>query len=88
MDKTILVDKESKGRMFVEKLKLRPDHSGVMDTENDLFYFVLSGYGLMNVEAYGYNLEQETGVFVPKDSRYTFKNTGEVDLVLVCYGVK
>lgn len=88
MEKKILVDKNSKGKMFVEKIELKPEESVNIKNENDLFYFIESGYGVMYVEKYGYNFEQETSIFVPKGSEYKFTNTGNVDLLLVYYGVK
>lgn len=88
MEKTILVEKNVKGKMFVEKIQLKPEESVEINNENDLFYFIESGYGVMYVEKYGYNFEQETSIFVPKNSAYTFTNTGNVDLVVVYYGVK
>ena len=74
--------------MFVERLSIEPEQSVSVSNDNDLFYYVLSGYGFMSVEAYGYNFEQETSVFVPKKSAFTLTNTGDVELVLVCFGVK
>lgn len=88
MEKSVLVNRNSDGKMFVERLYLKPEESTEINNENDLFYYVISGYGLMTVEAYGYNFEPEVSIFVPAGSEYTFTNTGETDLVIVCYGVK
>lgn len=88
MKKTVLVDSNSSKTMFVERLSLKPEQSGTVNNKNDLFYYVVSGYGLMSVEAYGYTLEQEASVYVPKGSEYTFTNTGDVELAIVCYGVQ
>lgn len=51
------------------------------------FYYVLSGYGLLSVETYGYSLNPETALYVPGAKRHTFTNSGAVDLALVRYTV-
>ena len=88
MQKIVLVDKKSSGKMYVEKLYLSTGDTESFRNENDSFYFVISGYGFMSVESYDYNFEPETSFFVPKNSEYSFSNTGEIDLVLVCYSTK
>lgn len=88
MEKSVIVDKASAEKIYVDRFTLKPEESCDIEEQDDLFYFVLSGYGLMNVEKYGYNLEQETSVFVPGGTQHTFTNTGDVDFVLVRYATK
>lgn len=88
MEKTIVVEKAPEGKLFVEKLNFKPNDAAVLESEDDLFYFVITGYGLMKVDAYGHNLEQETSVYIPAGTEHTFTNTGDVDLVLVRYGAR
>ena len=88
MEKTIVVDKNLDTKMYIERLCIKPGESTPINNEHDLFCYVISGYGLMDVQNYGYNLEQETSVFLPKDSELNIINTGDVDLAIVYYGVK
>ena len=46
MGKKILVDKESKGKMYVERYCLKPEQSELFNAENDLFYYIIQGTAL------------------------------------------
>lgn len=88
MEKKVIVDKKGDTKMYIERICIKPEETSPMNNEHDLFCYVISGYGLMDVENYGYNLEQETSVFLPKGSELSITNTGDVDLSIVYYGVK
>lgn len=88
MKKQILVNKDSYGKMFVERYTFAEGDSEFFEVEHDLFCYTLSGYGIMEIEKYGYNVEQGTGIFVPKGAEFTLTNTSDVALALVIFGTK
>lgn len=51
--------------------------------EQETIYYVLSGYGVLTVETYGYSLGPEMAVYVPKDVAHDITNSGSVALTLV-----
>ena len=52
----------------------------------ETFYFVVSGYGMLQSDVYGYALEPQVGVYLPSETAHSVRNTGAVDCVLVRYG--
>lgn len=54
-------------------------------TERETIYYVLSGYGVLNVETYGYSLGPEMAVYVPRNTAHDITNSGSVALTLVKY---
>lgn len=56
-------------------------------TELESMYFVLSGFGLLHVESYGYPLGPETALYIPPSLAHQVTNTGSVPLNLVRYTV-
>lgn len=88
MEKTTVVEKAPQGKLYVERLNFKPNDHAALKAEDDTFYFVIAGYGLMKVDAYGHNLEQETSVYMPAGTEHELTNTGDVELVLVRYGAK
>ncbi|HHY16153.1 MAG TPA: hypothetical protein GX521_08775 [Firmicutes bacterium] len=88
MTKTILVDKESDGKMYVERYVMAENESEDFTIKDDTFFYTITGYGVMNIEDYGYSIEQGTGILIHKDSEFTLTNTGDVELQFVIFGVK
>ena len=74
-------------KMSVEEIVLQAGESSpdLIHAEDESFYYVLSGYGVMKVDAYGYGLEPQEAAFVPSGTGHAFHNTGGVELVLLRY---
>lgn len=54
--------------------------------EYGTFYYVMSGYGILEVDAYSYALSPEDAIYLPPGTTHALVNTGGVDLVIVRYG--
>ncbi len=85
MKKKVLVSKEDSPFLTLEKFVLPPDDTFDIVSDYDRFYFIIAGFGVMEIEKYGYSLGPETGVFIPGGSVSQIKNTSDSDLNYVVY---
>ena len=51
----------------------------------DVYYYVVSGFGRLDVDAYGYALSAQSGVFIPAENPHWLSNSGAMDMKLVRY---
>jgi len=74
-------------RLSVEEITLAPDEeSGELSySQEETFYFVVTGYGLLKSDVYGYALEPQVGVYVPPSTPHDVRNTGATDCVMLRY---
>ena len=73
-------------KLDVEEIDIRPDELGTFSgTGRDWYYYVVSGYGRLQVDAYGYSLAPQSGVYIPESNDHSIRNTGHVDMKIVRY---
>ena len=89
MTKRVCVQPATGGlsRMRVEEVTLVPgeESTQTLGFAEETFYYVVSGYGMLTSDVYGYALEPQAGVYVPPKTDHAIHNTGGVDCVIVCY---
>lgn len=71
-------------KLEVEEIDIQPDEKAGFPAEaKDRYYYVVSGYGRLQVDAYGYSLGPQSGVYIPMGNEHSIGNTGNVSLKLV-----
>ena len=75
-------------RMRVEELTLAPGEESMqpLGLPEETFYYLVSGYGMLTSDVYGYALEPQTGVYIPAKTGHAICNTGGVECLIVRYG--
>ncbi len=89
MEKKIRINSENSKmtKINVAEVKLKPEETSgaLVCEEQDTFYYVLSGFGTLKVDVYGYDLEPQIGLYIPKGTPYTITNTSGTEMFLVQY---
>lgn len=88
--KELLIEPGKQGikKMFLEKIRLDKDESisNLIYDKEESFYFIVNGYGMLNVDVYKYALEQQLSIYIPPKIEHSFLNTGESSLLIIRYG--
>lgn len=89
-EKVIEPGKQGILRMVLEKLRLsaedKTDKFSYANEES--FYYVIDGYGLLEVDEYGYALEPQHSIYIPPNTLHSIQNSGESELLLLRYGAR
>lgn len=86
MEKVTVVERSADGKLFLDRNRIAPGETVSLAADFEYFYFVHSGYGVLMIDAYGHYVEQGSGIYIPVGTRYSFTNTGDIDLILIQYG--
>jgi len=89
-EKVIEPGKQGISRMILEKLRLSAEDKvdKLSYANEELFYYVIGGYGLLEFGEYGYALEPQLSVYIPPKTLHSFQSTGESELILLRYAAK
>lgn len=89
-EKMIEPGKQGISRMVLEKLKLSAGDriSKLSYANEESFYYVTDGYGLLEVDEYGYALEPQQSIYIPPNTLHSIQNSGESELLLLRYGAR
>ncbi len=89
MEKNIIIKpgSDNVSRINVAEMILKPEETSetLVCKDADIFYYVLAGFGTLKVDVYGYDLEPQIAVFIPKGTPHTIKNTGAIEMFIVQY---
>ncbi|MBA7511400.1 hypothetical protein ES705_03393 [subsurface metagenome] len=86
-EKIVEPGKTEISRLGLEKLILMIDDKieKLSYSSEESFYYITNGYGLLEVDSYGYALEPQLSIYMPPKTLHSFQNTGESELILLRY---
>jgi len=75
-----------KNNLSFSKVKLSKEQKKLNENENDIYYYILDGEGILHIENKKVAVSKGDLLYIPKNKRYIFQ--GELSMLVILYNKK